>query len=47
MQTRERGDRIESDISPMHVSELVDDRSGRPDDNQANKIQNQIKRNLR
>ena len=33
IQTRERGDRIESDISP------VDDRSGRPDDTQANKIQ--------
>ena len=37
MQTRERGDRIESDISPVHVSTTVDDRSGRPDDNQANK----------
>ena len=38
IQTRERGDRIESDISPVHVSTTVDDRSGRPDDNQANKI---------
>ena len=37
IQTRERGDRIESDISPVHVSTTVDDRSGRPDDNQANK----------
>ena len=36
-QTRERGDRIESDISPVHVSTTVDDRLGRPDDNQANK----------
>ena len=35
-QTRERGERIESDISPVHVSTTVDDRSGRPDDNQAN-----------
>ena len=38
IQTQERGDRIESDISPMHVSTSVDDRSGRPDDNQADKI---------
>ena len=38
IQTRERGDRIESDISPVTVSTTVDDRSGRPDDNQANKI---------
>ena len=38
IQTRERGDRIESDISPVHVSTTVDDRSVRPDDNQANKI---------
>ena len=37
IQTRERGDKIESDISPVHVSTRVDDRSGRPDDNQANK----------
>ena len=34
--TRERGDRIESDISPVHVSTTFDDRSGRPDDCQAN-----------
>ena len=32
IQTRERGD-----ISPVHVSTTFDDRSGRPDDNQANK----------
>ena len=36
-QTREREDRTESDISPVHVSTTVDDRSGRPDDTQANK----------
>ena len=37
IQTRERKDRTESDISPVHVSTTVDDRSGRPDDTQANK----------
>ena len=37
IQIRERGDRIESDISPVQVSTAVDDRSGRPDDTQANK----------
>ena len=37
IQNREREDQIESDISPVHVSTTVDDRSGRPDDNQANK----------
>ena len=36
IQTRDRGDRIESDISPVPVSHSVDDRSGRPDDTQAN-----------
>ena len=36
---REREDATNSDISPVPVSELVDDRSGRPDDEtQANKI---------
>ena len=35
--TRERRDRFESDISPVHVSTMVDDRSGRPDHTQANK----------
>ena len=39
IQTREREDRTESDISPVHVSTTVDDRSGRPDDTQANKTQ--------
>ena len=37
IQTREREDRIESDISPMHVSNFVDDGSWRPDETQANK----------
>ena len=37
VQTREREDQIESDISPVHVSTTVDDRSGWPDDNQASK----------
>ena len=35
--TREREDRIESDISPVIVPTKVDDRSGRPDETQANK----------
>ena len=35
--TREREDRIESDISPVTVSTTVDERSGRPDVDQANK----------
>ena len=37
IQTQERGDRIESDLSPVQVSSSVGDRSGRPDDNQASK----------
>ena len=38
IQTRERGDHTESDISPVPVSNSVDDRSGQPDDEtQANK----------
>ena len=37
-ETREREDRIESDISPVTVSNKVDDRSGQPVVNQANKI---------
>ena len=37
IQSRERGDRIESDISPVQVSNSVDDRSGRPEGTQANK----------
>ena len=35
IKTREREDRIESDISPVTVSTTVDERSVRPDDNQA------------
>ena len=35
---REREDVTNSDISPVPVSELVDDRSGKPDETQANKI---------
>ena len=35
--TREREDRIESDISPVTVSTTVDERSGRPDVDQVNK----------
>ena len=38
LSVREREDVTNSDISPMPVSELVDDRSGRPDEDQANKI---------
>ena len=38
IQTREREDRIESDISPVQVSNSVGDRSGRPDETQANKL---------
>ena len=37
IQTRERKDRTESDISPVTVSTTVDERSGRPDIDQANK----------
>ena len=44
IQTREREDRTESDFSPVTVSTTVDDRSGRPDDTQANIHQNQIKK---
>ena len=36
--TREREDRIESDISPVTVSTSVDERSGRPDVDQASKF---------
>ena len=42
--TREREDRIESDISPVHVSTSVDERSGRPDIDQANKNTKPIKK---
>ena len=35
---REREDAPNNDVSPVPVSEFVDDRSGRPDETQANKI---------
>ena len=38
IQVREREDAPDTDISPVQVSNLVDDGSGRPDDTQANKI---------
>ena len=38
MSVREREDAPDSDISPVPVSELVDDRSGKPEEIQANKI---------
>ena len=47
VQTREREDRIDSDISPVLVSTTVDDRSGRPDDNQANITQKPNKKKPR
>ena len=37
IQIREREDAINSDISPVPVSNLVDDVSGQPDETQANK----------
>ena len=38
LSVREKEDVTNSDISPVPVSKLVDDSSGRPDENQANKI---------
>ena len=38
MSVREREDAPNSDISPVPVSELVDDRTGEPVENQANQI---------
>ena len=38
LSVREREDATNSDISPVPVSNSVDDRSGRPDETQANKI---------
>ena len=38
MSVREREGALNSDISPVPVSELVDDRSGKPEEIQANKI---------
>ena len=47
IQTREREDRIESDISPVTVSTTVDERSGRPDIDQASKNPKTNKKNHR
>ena len=47
IQVREREDAINSDISPVPVSNSVNDRSGRPDEPKPTKIQNQIKRKPR
>ena len=44
---RKREDVTNSDISSVSVSELVDDRSGKPEEIQANKPQKQIKRKPR
>ena len=44
---REREDAPYSDISPVPVSELVDDRTVKPVETQANKLQNPIKRKPR
>ena len=44
---REREDVLDSDISPVPVSELVDDRSGKREEIQANKTQKPIKRKPR
>ena len=38
IQVRESEDAPNSDISPVPVSELVDDRSGKPEEIQANEI---------
>ena len=47
IQTREREDRTESDISPVTVSTTVDERSGRSDIDQANKNRKTIKKELK
>ena len=47
MSVREREDAPNSDISPVPVSELVDDRSGKPEEIQANEIPKTIKRKPR
>ena len=44
MSVREREDASKSDISPVPVSELVDDRTGEPVEDQANKIPKQNKK---
>ena len=47
IQVREREDATNSDISPVPMSNSVDDRSGKPDETQANQIPKQIKRRPR
>ena len=47
IQIREREDATNKDISPVPVSNLVDDGSGQPDEIQANKNPKQIKRKPR
>ena len=47
IQVRERKDATNSDISPVPMSNLVDDGSGQPDEIQANKIPKTIKRKPR
>ena len=47
MSVREREDASNSDISPVPVSELVDDRTGQPVENQANQIPKTKKRRPR
>ena len=44
IQVREREDAPDSDISPVPVSELVDDRSGKPEEIQANENQKKQKK---
>ena len=47
IQIREREDGNDSDISPVPVSELADDRTGQPDETQANQISKPNKRKPR
>ena len=47
IQTQEREDRIESDMSPVTVSTMVDERSGRPDADQSSKNSHHPKKNHR
>ena len=47
IQVREREDAPISEISPVPVSNLVDDRSGKPDETQANRTPKKIKRKPR
>ena len=44
MSVRERQDALKSNISPVPVSELVDDRTGKPVETQANQIPNSNKK---